>query len=742
MMMKGIRIMSLYNIDNTSSDNITEDRFEEVEQIKEFNRVSGLYILKPEDFYKDMYDLDSDFQNYSNLHHDLRRRSNWKSLEVYGMTVPEYYEKIKHELLNDDLYDIDNQMNSIHNYKPSYAMNESYQDALDVYGKNMSGIFSQIKDISDIAIFRYTEKDLSDISEYTTNSSNPVIRKYAKKSGNEEPNAFLNNFTYYGLPVYNSENKTGVMCVHDINKFFLVDFKQKPFMNIHNGKSFSQIKKISNKSKTIKEYYNYGINSDIITEAMAAEKIKQIDENSEYINLLWEDICDIHADYNKINLEPNVPYFTPYEMERLGISYQGKNVMYSTKPDTVAINEKPIKEWFEEYKSKFNGYSSDDFTTGFQWRDTLKSLYEDINSLNEQELLNRKQSILDLGWNPEIPFNEDTQLFARRRLEAMITESYPEIDNYCNCGVTTKQIISEDNTGNIFVIFSTNEQGRFKNISLSFDENLNEVFTLDINSNTFNLGTLDEEVKVYTLKLDNELLENTKNLINIYNNTQKYNLLEGYDSNKYIKNTKIVCFNLLENLLSLAITPNNILLNESNDIHQIHFPLYVAEIYEGPIENYVIEDSSIHINDILNLTEVVSFGAEFDEDGNLLISKGKKLDYEAEYANTHLALTQYQKSNNLEGMKYSLLKLWYMNILLEEEIHSTKDKNKLSKCHKARAKIMNDIKTYMPMVMEEDPNFNIIKEYENSPFSKAKVKIKRSTIKYTIELLKQLLKLV
>ena len=89
-----------------------------------------------------------------------------------------------------------------------------------------------------------------------------------------------------------------------------------------------------------------------------------------------------------------------------------------------------------------------------------------------------------------------------------------------------------------------------------------------------------------------------------------------------------------------------------------------------------------------------------------------------------------------------MTKLWYMNILLEDMIHDTQDRNEKIKLHMVRAKIMNDIKTYMPKILEADPKFDILKAYNDSPFADNKIKIRNSTIRYTIEAIKRLLRIL
>ena len=84
---------------------------------------------------------------------------------------------------------------------------------------------------------------------------------------------------------------------------------------------------------------------------------------------------------------------------------------------------------------RLEGYNNKSFINQFQWKNTIKRLCEDIDQLEGQELLDRKQSILDLGWNPEIPYNESTQKFARARISNILESMYYDIENYSNSGI-------------------------------------------------------------------------------------------------------------------------------------------------------------------------------------------------------------------------------------------------------------------------------------------------------------------
>ena len=91
-------------------------------------------------------------------------------------------------------------------------------------------------------------------------------------------------------------------------------------------------------------------------------------------------------------------------------------------------------------------------------------------------------------------------------------------------------------------------------------------------------------------------------------------------------------------------------------------------------------------------------------------------------------------------MKYCICKLWYLNTKLEEKIHDKKTTIvEKKKAEKARSKIVNDITKYSQIVLKKDPNFDIIKSYQNSPFNDDKIRIPTSTLDHTIEWIKRIL---
>ena len=136
--------------------------------------------------------------------------------------------------------------------------------------------------------------------------------------------------------------------------------------------------------------------------------------------------------------------------------------------------------------------------------------------------------------------------------------------------------------------------------------------------------------------------------------------------------------------------------------------------------------------------EVKEFPVQFDNDGNLLIKNIKKIDFEKEYANSHRVLKAYDKNKNIEGMKYELAKLQFLNNILENHIYYDKKSDKKDGYIKARARILNDFNKYLSVVLKLDPLFVFGEYYESTPFSDAVIKIRSSTLKHGIQIIKNL----
>lgn len=118
---------------------------------------------------------------------------------------------------------------------------------------------------------------------------------------------------------------------------------------------------------------------------------------------------------NERYMDDILPFFTPDEMEGFGV-FSGEANLYSPTPDNHVCGLISTEEWFNQYKGLNGRYNPAD---NYIWENTLNILYSDYDKIlesgDEQKILDRKQSILELGWNPEIQFDHKTAKLARIR---------------------------------------------------------------------------------------------------------------------------------------------------------------------------------------------------------------------------------------------------------------------------------------------------------------------------------------
>ena len=131
---------------------------------------------------------------------------------------------------------------------------------------------------------------------------------------------------------------------------------------------------------------------------------------------------------------------------------------------------------------------------------------------------------------------------------------------------------------------------------------------------------------------------------------------------------------------------------------------------------------------------------KIDKNGDIIISRLSPTDFEAAYAKSHKLLMEYAKAGNYDGIKHELAYMWYLNIVIEKKMYMYKiPVTRKKELEKARAKVLNDFKTYMAVIQKEDRHFDFRKYFEASEYSDAAYKISQSTIKGAIGIVKSII---
>lgn len=485
-----------------------------------------------------------------------------------------------------------------------------------------------------------------------------------------------------------------------------------------------------------------------------------------------------------------LPMLTPEDMEDLGVF--GSSNYYSDISDNNEIADGiSSKKWFDEYKSFTKGIRTENFDLYNKYRlNTLNRLYvnyEDIKESGDIEIINkRKQSILELGWNPECDFNIVNLEKAKIRTLNRVNDIYSgfkiidlsklvESEDGVNIAVNENKIRGKDlypiyvvltYTDTVFAnITKTVTKAVYTHAAIGFDSSLKKLYTYNLTEGGFGTESIDKYknlsdkciVSVYALFLDKKdnikLKDKLDHFIEIKKDT-KYNikglftLLGGIPVSS---GNNMICSQFVDHMLktiNINITKKDSSLVTPKDLEIGMNNKYIYNIYNGSPRNYKTSKVSSYMNKLTELTKYVKESTlikndipvvsvlelkespiQFDQDGNLLIKNMKKLDFESEYSKSHKLLLSYEKSNNIEGMKYEIAKMYFLTVVVEREIHKNKiTEDRKKELYKVRARLINDFKKYLDIILNEDSNFNFTKYYEDTPFSDATIKIDKTTL--------------
>ena len=98
-------------------------------------------------------------------------------------------------------------------------------------------------------------------------------------------------------------------------------------------------------------------------------------------------------------------------------------------------------------------------------------------------------------------------------------------------------------------------------------------------------------------------------------------------------------------------------------------------------------------------------------------------------------LESYRNTNNIEGMKYELAKLWFINDSIEKQLKKRLTNDQYKELIDNRATCLNVFKTNLEYVMKAEKGFNFSDYYNSTPFSDNSVKVTANTLKYSMKAL-------
>ena len=472
-----------------------------------FMRDTNYIIIKDTD---DLEELQRQWELFeTQMTRRQQRLSDDRSIEIWNMTNQEHYESLRDELMSDidskygDSEEDDNE--SVY-YDPEEDEDNFNDDEFD----NLIGLDTDNEDIPD---------DDNNITEPVKEDSViPIENNNIEISEPKHYNSFLKNSQDIQKDnmADQYEIDTNMHIIGRVTGGNVDDYLnnlEKSFTNF-NAQTHDHRKKSDDKCREIYGMSNLERYNKLKADALKFKSATSTDNetlDSSKVQQLGEFVSQVYDNMQAVNEVENLkvnkhrrfndtPYFTPSEMIDMGV--HGNHNFYCKDADNDGlITNVKIPTWFASYKDMSMDHIFEDYRN--DWIDTLDLLYSDFEDIkssgDEDKILARKQSILDLGWNPEIPFNRKNRLKASKRVSDILDKTIPK-DIFINLDSIPEsdddELLSEAANKSthkpVLLIFTQGHtpivsQGiklvtgsSYSHASISFDPELKEVYSFNI----------------------------------------------------------------------------------------------------------------------------------------------------------------------------------------------------------------------------------------------------------------------
>jgi hypothetical protein len=555
----------------------------------------------------------------------------------------------------------------------------------------------------------------------------------------------------------------------DYNRFLKMPYSQQEdsddvSVRIFGKKNKERYEEMRHKfysAEVVKDYIEYDPRHFNIDPIDRAFLMRHLIDDKMFLQKLdrKEFLCNIQEDASDFDLD----YHTDIIKEDLESEYKSENIFINYNCQFPMLSIEDIERFSKDSDGNPKYGKTDVITSDFwktwnqyiigkdMWSYASKYGYKYANIIQSLQNKGDKQGLLLMGWNPEIPVSIDKLNKINHGTSKYINQIVDHVHiinvmDYMNSLSGDSYNVSPElsDIDSYFLFCELNKENTHI-IRLYLLPSVDDTYVIQIGIN--------HGVYMYLRDL-HTFPESTKFIVF---EISKYKLLERIvDMTKDDNFSYDFCKIDVNNTGALKLYLNSIMTDLYRK-YQINLPdhLFLYKLYIGGYKEwlssryrykyfrYYLDKKMMKIPFKSSMLEAVmtnEFPVEFTKDGDLLISKGRRINFEGEYSRTHLALRMYEKNKNITGMKYCICKLWYMNILLEEKIHDKKTKPaEIKTLNKARSKILNDINKYSEIVLKEEPDFDIIKTYQDSPFNNDKVKFSNYTLGHAYNWIKKLI---
>lgn len=426
------------------------------------------------------------------------------------------------------------------------------------------------------------------------------------------------------------------------------------------------------------------------------------------------------------------------------------------------------------------------------WHKKLSMLSMELKNTTDPDEINRiKQEMIDTGWNPEIDFTNENMALAKKRIERIYKERYsdtitldlqPFIEEFnadeaihetnANSGIYPIHIVLVRGNSPFSKVIGDVTKGEFSHSAICLDNDFDRLYSFNLDNQLnkgvggFSLESIrnypkDNRLAIFSFFVNKNDYDKIQDRVQMLLNNIKsttYSMLNillfPFQHINLNLSDSMICSQFVDSIMKMVniditgkdsskVSPN-FLYSKSVDNKKLYkvFDGIVSKFNAKKAEKYInrmskkakpINESKSEVLSLLNayiypvITEARKFPIEIKDDGDVLLTNNL-IDFDAEYSASHKLLMEYDKAGNIEGMKYELARLYYMNYILEKKLYHNKYLKNKEKNIKTRARVLNDFNKYMKVVLKAEPDFNFGAYYEQSPFYAHTVEIKGSTV--------------
>lgn len=424
----------------------------EVDRAIDWMHSSNMTMIIPTN---NMSDLEDQWYKFNSMILKWRRASDWESINIFGLTNQRHYEYLKQSMLKNsqdtDIPEVSASNIDAELDKPVFDLATSIIESVEDPSEevNYNKISYGAKEI-DAAIqwsmdtnktIIVPTKTLSELEDLW-DQYNLMIKKNRRESDWESSELFgVTNLKHYiylkskflkksPAKLDNSDGDDGSIDIDDvcIGHMPLGDSSARIISSsnmrstyvprlISDGSGVEIAQTLMNIGFQNQSFYEQAIAKDFINKSILAYREANTNIDTAIIP------------------SSDMPFMTPEEMIDLGVYSYGNPEAncYGCLPDNYFIGEvSKTDKWFESYQNAFYGAYDKDSYKANDWLKTMNELYSDFTQIkrsgNQNAINARKQSILELGWNPEYDFTSDNRVKAYNRISTLIRENCIKCD--------------------------------------------------------------------------------------------------------------------------------------------------------------------------------------------------------------------------------------------------------------------------------------------------------------------------